>query len=91
MEEKKVMETENMAANNEEQKAPGEEIKNEEKKESIFSKIGTGIKNNKKKIGVAVAVVGAFGAGAVCDHFGIKLPKFGKKTDQAEDAAPAEE
>lgn len=92
MEEKKVMETENnMAANNEEQNgAPADDKKTEEKKDGILKKIGNGIKQNKGKILGVVTIAGAFGAGMVADHFGVKLPFGKRKADQTEDV-PAEE
>ena len=83
MEEKKVMEAENMAANNEEQQNAPAENENKEKKHPVKDFF----KNNGKKIGIGLGVVAAFGAGVAADKFGIKLP--GKKKDP--DAGEAEE
>ena len=91
MEEKKVMETEQAVANNnEEQNGAPADDKKDEKKDGILKKIGNGIKQNKGKILGVVTIAGAFGAGMVADHFGVKLPFGKKKTDQTEDV-PAEE
>ena len=91
MEENKNMVAENMAANNEEQNgAPADDKKTEEKKDGILKKIGNGIKQNKGKILGVVTIAGAFGAGMVADKVGIKLPFGKRKADQTEDV-PAEE
>lgn len=91
MEEKKVMETEQAVANNnEEQNGAPADDKKDEKKDGILKKIGNGIKQNKGKILGVVTIAGAFGAGMVADHFGVKLPFSKKKADQTEDV-PAEE
>ena len=83
MEEKKVMEAENMAAKNEEQQNAPAENENKEKKHPVKDFI----KNNGKKIGIGLGIVAAFGAGVAADKFGIKLP--GKKKDP--DAGETEE
>ena len=60
------------------------EATEEEKKESIFKRIGSGIKKHGKKVLIPVGIAAAFAAGIAADKFG--LPSFGKKTDDpAED------
>lgn len=78
MEEKKVMEAENMAAN-EEQKA-SEAGTQQDQNEKKDNKVIAFFKKNGKKIGGAAAIVGAVGVGVVLDRVGIKVP-FGKKKD----------
>ena len=64
------------------QEAP--EATEEEKKESIFKRIGSGIKKHGKKVLIPVGIAAAFAAGIAADKIG--LPNFGKKTDDpAED------
>ena len=83
MEEKKVMEAENMAANNEEQNTAGagEQQQDQPKKENRI--VGFFKKNGKKIAGVG-AIVGAVGAGMAIDHFGLKLPIGKKKSGDEE-------
>lgn len=83
MEEKKVMETENMAANNEEQNTAGagEQQQDQAKKENRV--VGFFKKNGKKIAGVG-AIIGAVGAGMAIDHFGLKLPIGKKKSGDEE-------
>ena len=79
MEEKKVMEAENMAAN-EEQNKTAEAGTQQDQNEKKDNKVIAFFKKNGKKIGGAAAIVGAVGAGIVLDRVGIKVP-FGKKKD----------
>ena len=79
MEEKKVMEAENMAANEEQNKA-SEAGTQQDQNEKKDNKVIAFFKKNGKKIGGAAAIVGAVGAGIVLDRVGIKIP-FGKKKD----------
>lgn len=81
MEEKKVMETENMAANEEQNKTAeaGEQQQDQAKKENRV--VGFFKKNGKKIAGIG-AIVGAVGAGMAIDHFGLKLPIGKKKSDE---------
>lgn len=88
MEENKNVVTGNEVAKNEEQNGAPADDKKDEKKDGILKKIGNGIKQNKGKILGVVTIAGAFGAGMVADHFGVKLP-FGKK--KADPEEPAEE
>ena len=78
MEEKKVMEAENMAANEEQNKTA--EAGTQQDQEKKDNKVIAFFKKNGKKIGGAAAIVGAVGAGIVLDRVGIKIP-FGKKKD----------
>ena len=89
MEENKNMVAENNVANEEQNVAPADDKKTEEKKDGILKKIGNGIKQNKGKILGVVTIAGAFGAGMVADKVGIKLPFGKRKADQTEE--PAEE
>ena len=79
MEEKKVMEAENMAANEEQNKA-SEAGTQQDQNEKKDNKVIAFFKKNGKKIGGAAAIVGAVGVGVVLDRVGIKVP-FGKKKD----------
>lgn len=79
MEEKKVMEAENMAAN-EEQNKTAEAGTQQDQNEKKDNKVIAFFKKNGKKIGGAAAIVGAVGVGVVLDRVGIKVP-FGKKKD----------
>jgi hypothetical protein len=83
MEEKKVMEAENMAANEEQNKTAGQagEQQNDQKKENKI--IGFAKKHWKKAAGFG-AIVGAVGAGVLLDRAGIKLPGKKKSDDPVE-------
>ena len=83
MEEKKVMEAENMAANEEQNKA-SEAGTQQDQNEKKDNKVIAFFKKNGKKIGGAAAIVGAVGAGMVIDRFGLKLPIGKKKDDEPE-------
>jgi len=88
MEEKKVMEAENMAANEEQNKTAeaGEQQQDQAKKENRV--VGFFKKNGKKIAGIG-AIVGAVGAGMAIDHFGLKLP-IGKKKSGDEEVTTEE-
>ena len=60
------------------------EATEEEKKESIFKRIGSGIKKHGKKVLIPVGIAAAFAAGIAADKYG--LPAFKKQDDnQAEE------
>lgn len=83
MEEKKVMEQNNVAANEEQNKTAeaGEQQQDQAKKENRV--VGFFKKNGKKIAGIG-AIVGAVGAGMAIDHFGLKLPIGKKKSGDEE-------
>lgn len=83
MEEKKVMETEQVVTNEEQNKTveAGEQQQDQAKKENRI--VGFFKKNGKKIAGIG-AIVGAVGAGMAIDHFGLKLPIGKKKSGDEE-------
>ena len=79
MNEKNVTMNEEMA-NNEEQNKASEAGTQQDQNEKKDNKVIAFFKKNGKKIGGAAAIVGAVGVGVVLDRVGVKIP-FGKKKD----------